>query len=135
MLRVVGCFLEYDGKIVLLLRHAHKPNGNTWGLPAGKVEVGEEDATAILRELWEETGYQASPQELQYIREDVYEFDDAPPVFFVVYKVELTKPHSVQIEEAAHQQYQWATPGEAYQIPNLVPGLHKAIELVGYLDN
>lgn len=56
MLRVVGCFLEYEGKFVLLHRHAHKPNGGTWGLPAGKVEPGESDTAAVLRELWEETG-------------------------------------------------------------------------------
>ena len=63
-MRVVGCFLEYDGKFVLLLRHVHKADGGTWGLPAGKVEPGESDETAMLRELYEETGYKALPKEL-----------------------------------------------------------------------
>jgi ADP-ribose pyrophosphatase YjhB (NUDIX family) len=68
MLRVVGCFLEYDGKFVVLLRRPEKPDGDTWGLPAGKVEEGESDKSAVLRELHEETGYDANLKELQYTR-------------------------------------------------------------------
>jgi 8-oxo-dGTP pyrophosphatase MutT (NUDIX family) len=131
MLRVVGCFLEYDGRFVLLHRHAHKPDGNTWGLPAGKVEEGETDADALLRELREETGYQADKSELLYLREDTYQFDHGS-VEFVVYKVVLSRPHAVQIEENAHQSYKWVRPSEGYAMPDLIPGLHTVIERVGY---
>lgn len=66
-MRIVGCFLEYDSKFVILLRHSHKPSGDTWGLPAGKVEAGEDDKTALLRELREETGYKADESELLHL--------------------------------------------------------------------
>ncbi len=53
---VVGCYLEHEGEIALLLRPPHKSNGARWGLPAGKVEDGESLLTAMRRELLEETG-------------------------------------------------------------------------------
>ena len=129
MLRVVGCIFEYEGKFVLLHRRAHKPNGNTWGLPAGKVEPDESDEAAMLRELREETGYEARLSELRYVREDEYQFDGDPFVF-VVYKLALDGPYDVKIEAAAHQAYQWITWSEAMKMPDLVPGLHTVLELV-----
>lgn len=131
MLRVVGCFLEYDGKFAVLLRRPEKPDGNTWGLPAGKVEDGETDQSAVLRELWEETGYRADPSELQYVREDVFNFEPQP-VTFVVYKVILTHPHEISLEEKAHVNYRWVTPGEGYMLP-MIPGLRLVLRLVDYI--
>jgi 8-oxo-dGTP pyrophosphatase MutT (NUDIX family) len=50
-MRVVGCFLEFDTKFVILSRHSHKPDGNIWGLPSGKVEDDESDQEAICGSL------------------------------------------------------------------------------------
>ena len=36
---VVSCFVEYNNKILLLLRQDHKPEPNTYGVPAGKVDI------------------------------------------------------------------------------------------------
>jgi 8-oxo-dGTP pyrophosphatase MutT (NUDIX family) len=36
-MEVVGCFLENDGEFLILQRHDNKPQGNTWGLPSGKL--------------------------------------------------------------------------------------------------
>jgi acetyl-CoA carboxylase carboxyl transferase subunit beta len=68
-MRVVGCFLEFENKFVVLLRHSHKPEGNTWALPGGKVEPGETDEQAVIRELYEETAYKAQTDELQKLGE------------------------------------------------------------------
>lgn len=46
-----------DGKRVLLLKRSEKGDGfNTWGLPGGKVEEGETDIDAAIREAKEECG-------------------------------------------------------------------------------
>ncbi len=56
----VGCFLEHDGEIVLLHRQDHKPQGNTWGTPGGKVNPGESLSDACVREVFEESGVEIS---------------------------------------------------------------------------
>lgn len=57
---VVGCYVQYDGKFVLLHRQPHKTNGNRLGLPAGKVDPGETVHRAMSREIKEETGLDIS---------------------------------------------------------------------------
>jgi 8-oxo-dGTP diphosphatase len=34
-------------------------NTNSWGVPSGEIEAGETAKEACLREIWEETGYEA----------------------------------------------------------------------------
>jgi 8-oxo-dGTP pyrophosphatase MutT (NUDIX family) len=53
---VAACYCEWNSKFLFLLRHSTRPQGNTWGLPAGKLEKGETPAIGMLRELEEETG-------------------------------------------------------------------------------
>ena len=129
-MKIVGCFLEYNGKFVILLRHSHKPNGDTWGLPAGKVESGESNETAILRELYEETGYKAITSQLNLLGD--YEFGEGKSAYsFIVYRIVLNEPYDVQIEAAAHAEYQWIDPVICYQLPNLIPDFHDLLERVG----
>ena len=52
---VVSCFLEYKNEILLLLRQDHKNQPNTSGVPAGKVDTGENIDDAMVREIFEET--------------------------------------------------------------------------------
>jgi len=35
---VVSCFVEYEDEILLLRRQDHKPEPNTYGVPAGKID-------------------------------------------------------------------------------------------------
>jgi ADP-ribose pyrophosphatase YjhB (NUDIX family) len=45
-----------DGTHVLLVRRGQPPLAGEWSLPGGAVEVGETLASALQRELFEETG-------------------------------------------------------------------------------
>lgn len=36
----------------------HRPRQNDWTLPKGKLEPGEDEHSAAVREAWEETGWQ-----------------------------------------------------------------------------
>lgn len=60
----VGCVgaLTYDpvGRL-LLVQRAHDPGRGQWSLPGGRVEPGEDDATALIREMREETGLEVEP--------------------------------------------------------------------------
>ncbi|TQM02294.1 NUDIX hydrolase [Pseudonocardia kunmingensis] len=62
--RIVPCVgaLTYDrGGRLLLVRRANEPGRGLWSLPGGRVEEGEDDATALAREMAEETGLVVVP--------------------------------------------------------------------------
>lgn len=123
---IVSCFLEYDGKFLLLLRQDNKPQGNTWGVPAGKVEKGESKEEAVIREVEEETGYKAEkvPQLIDTVYVRYPEFDFTYHIFYQP----LPEPHNVVIDASSHKEYCWTTPQEALALP-LIPDLDHCIEL------
>ncbi|HEY9211792.1 MAG TPA: NUDIX hydrolase [Ancylobacter sp.] len=49
---------------VLLVRRANPPDQGLWGLPGGRMELGETHLEAALRELEEETGIEADAPRL-----------------------------------------------------------------------
>ena len=55
MIRAAGGVVRRDGLIAVV----HRPQHGDWSLPKGKLEPGEDDATAAVREVREETGREA----------------------------------------------------------------------------
>ena len=51
--------IAIQGDEILLIRRGHGPAAGEWSVPGGKVEPGELLASAVLRELEEETGIEA----------------------------------------------------------------------------
>ena len=52
----VGALVYDDQHRLLLIRRANEPGAGLWSLPGGRVEPGEDDPTAVAREVAEETG-------------------------------------------------------------------------------
>lgn len=52
MVRAAGAVVARDGRILLI----HRPKHDDWGFPKGKVEPGEDEAAAAVREVDEEVG-------------------------------------------------------------------------------
>ena len=69
---VVVCVWVYDGRgHVLLTRRAKgKSFAGTWENSGGAVQAGESSREAIARELFEETGIQAAPEEFEFLDTD-----------------------------------------------------------------
>ena len=45
-----------DAGRLLLVKRGHEPGKGLWSIPGGRVEAGESDAAALVREVREETG-------------------------------------------------------------------------------
>jgi ADP-ribose pyrophosphatase YjhB (NUDIX family) len=77
---VVPCVgaLAYDGDgRLLLIRRRNDPGSGLWSVPGGRVEPGESDAQAVVREMAEETGLMVEPGELVgRVRRGSYEIAD-----------------------------------------------------------
>jgi len=58
---VVAAVLERDGRFLLGKRNAHKKAAGYWCPVCGRVEPGESQADAVVREVREETGLAVRP--------------------------------------------------------------------------
>lgn len=54
------CILEKDNKILLIKRAKFLREGGKWGLPGGYLDRDENVGAGVVREILEETGYNAS---------------------------------------------------------------------------
>ena len=69
---LVVCVWVYDGKgnILLTRRAPGKSFSGTWENSGGAVKAGETSRNAVARELFEETGIQADPEEFELLASD-----------------------------------------------------------------
>jgi 8-oxo-dGTP diphosphatase len=52
----VGALVYDEALRLLVIRRGHDPGAGLWSIPGGRVEPGESDAEAVIREVAEETG-------------------------------------------------------------------------------
>jgi ADP-ribose pyrophosphatase YjhB (NUDIX family) len=57
---VGGLAYDDEGRL-LVVRRANEPGRGLWSIPGGRVEPGEDDAAALVREMREETGLDVAP--------------------------------------------------------------------------
>lgn len=124
---VVSCFIEHEGDVLFLHRQDHKPQGNTWGVPAGKVDAGEQLETALLRELSEEIGYELQSSDLKYfdkifVRYPTYDF-----VYHMYHHLPKTRPE-IRLNPEEHKAIAWVTPQKALTM-NLIPDEDVCVKL------
>ena len=66
---VVAALIEREGKLLLARRDASGDQAGLWEFPGGKVEAGESQPAALVRELQEELGIKATVDEFIATRE------------------------------------------------------------------
>jgi 8-oxo-dGTP diphosphatase len=125
---IVGCFVQYDGKFVLLRRHLNKANGGKWGLPAGKKENGETIEQAILREVKEETGLTLSAPSVHHFL-SLYVRDGSFDIEWHMFSTTLSTKPEIVIAPQEHSEFRWVTFAEALQMDDLIHDLRESIEL------
>jgi len=60
-MRCVGGIVFDPAGRLLVIKRGHEPGRGLWSLPGGRVEAGETDSEAVVRELREETGLDVLP--------------------------------------------------------------------------
>ena len=124
---VISCFVEYNGEILLLHRQDYKPEGNTWGVPAGKVDAGEPLLEAMMREIQEETGFVLPSSQLSYFGKVFVKYPKYDFVYHI-YHIKLDQRQKVSINHKEHKDFRWISPENALNIP-LIQDLDACIKL------
>ena len=57
----VGAIIKDREGRLLLIKRGHEPGKGLWSVPGGRIEAGETDAEALVREVREETGLIVTP--------------------------------------------------------------------------
>jgi 8-oxo-dGTP diphosphatase len=60
----VGAIITDSAGRLLLIKRGHPPEAGRWSLPGGRIEPGESDQQALMREVREETGLVVAPGRL-----------------------------------------------------------------------
>lgn len=125
--RVVACYVEHADKFLLLQRQPNKPHGGKWGLPAGKVDQGEDLKSAVCREVFEETGIRVDDSKLihlgvLWVRHDGNEFE------YHSFSVEMEGDSEVKLSPSEHQNHLWVSLSESVHM-DLIHDLAECNEL------
>ncbi|MCB9759942.1 MAG: (deoxy)nucleoside triphosphate pyrophosphohydrolase [Alphaproteobacteria bacterium] len=87
-IRVVAAEIERDGRYLITQRRAQAVLPHLWEFPGGRVEPGEDDTTALLREVRERVGVTIRVGELSL--HVAHEYDEYV-LDLLVYRATLTE--------------------------------------------
>jgi 8-oxo-dGTP diphosphatase len=113
--QAVGCYLEIDGRLLLLQYSSEKSFAGQWDVPGGKLEEGETPEAGAIRELFEETGIALDdPARIQHVL-DLYirgKYD------YIYHQFKVTLDGIVPIRlSSEHQNYLWASQQDLKELP------------------
>jgi 8-oxo-dGTP diphosphatase len=132
----VGAVIKDEAGRLLLIRRGHEPGKGLWSVPGGRIEPGESDESALVREVREETGlYVTAGRLMGAVRRPAGAADAEPGVPGVVfdirdYAAEVTGGTLVPGDDA--DDAVWADAGHLDRLP-LTDGLLDALRSWGAL--
>lgn len=124
---VVGCFVLCGGEIILLHRQDCKPQGNTWGIPSGKINPCESAEAAVLREVEEETGLALDKEKIKFFKTVFARYSDYDFIYHI-FSTQLDDKFKVKINQEEHKDARWTLLSEARALP-LIENLDGCIEM------
>ncbi|EFM2060194.1 TPA: pyrimidine (deoxy)nucleoside triphosphate diphosphatase [Escherichia coli] len=111
MIDVVAAIIERDGKILIAQRPAHSDQAGLWEFAGGKVEPGESQPQALIRELREELGIEATVG--KYVASHQREVSGR---IIHLHAWHVPDFHGT-LQAYAHQALVWCAPEDALQYP------------------
>jgi 8-oxo-dGTP diphosphatase len=129
---IIACVgaLVYDrhGRL-LLIRRANEPGRGLWSLPGGRVEPGETDHQALIREVAEETGLRVRPD--RFVGRVARPAPSGAVYDIADYACELEGPER-PVAGSDADDARWASAADYAQLP-VVPGLTETLTRWGAL--
>jgi 8-oxo-dGTP diphosphatase len=123
----IGVVIPVIEDRVLIMRRTNKGR-EKWDFPGGKIEKGETPRTGALRELREEAGITARPQELKHVK--TYGEDGKKKIH--LFRLDLRKAN-VRCRDGEHDRYCWVTLCQIGHYP-LSKGAQESLYEHGALD-
>jgi len=116
---VAATYVIVNGKVLLLKLADNKPEAGKWGVPAGKLEVGELPENGARRELFEETGIRIDATLTLigplYIRK--------PGIDYVYHRFGVTLRDFPEVQLSnEHCSHTWVSKEEAEHLPLMAGG-------------
>ncbi|MBS0620869.1 MAG: NUDIX domain-containing protein [Verrucomicrobia bacterium] len=123
---VAACYLEVGDKVLLLQLAPGKSEEGLWGVPAGKMEMGETPLQTAIRELYEETGITLDIP----FRSLGTLYMQKPHIHYAyhLFYVQLPSPLEIRLS-LEHQNFLWASREDLKTLPLMV-GAEPALTLV-----
>lgn len=115
-----GCYLEHNDTLLFLKRSENCKSGNTWGIPGGKKEVGEDSLSCAVRELFEETGIVVDKDLVEEIGRLYIRYPHIDYIFNM-FRTRVDEIPTINLRIEEHQEIKWVTVSEAIALP-LIPG-------------
>ena len=103
---MVAAVIRRDGRVLVTRRHGHAERGGQWEFPGGKVEPGEGEPEALVREIREELDCAVSVGELLARTSHRYPDLEVELAFFACALLPGSVPRLVGADSM-----EWAEPG------------------------
>ncbi|BDH46242.1 NUDIX hydrolase [Salmonella enterica subsp. enterica serovar Choleraesuis] len=111
----VANLVQAQGKFLIV---EETINGKAlWNQPAGHLEADETVIAAARRELWEETGIDASPQHLLHIHQWIA--PDKTPFIRFLFAIDLAEPLATEPHDSDIDRCLWLPADTILNAPNL----------------
>lgn len=105
----------YEPRALLMRRR--KPPVGLWENPGGALEPGEDFVACARREVLEETGIAVEPEAAWWTRVEPWKAPDDPDLYAGVGFIARAAASEIRLENAAHDEYVWATEREWRSLP------------------
>jgi len=122
---VGGLVFDQHGRVLLVARR-NPPRAGEWHIPGGRLEPGETLGECCAREIWEETGIQATPQKIVAVADRQIDGFHYVIIDFLATLSENEHPNTPKSGSDALQA-DWFDPENLGDIP-LVEGLVEVID-------
>jgi len=112
---VVSVFMDHNGETLLLHRQDGKPQGNTWAMLAGKVDVGEDLLDALIREVYEEIGLKTNREDYEYFEKYYVRYPEYDYLYHVYHLAAKDRPN-INLNLKEHKDIKWIKPKDALNL-------------------